>query len=155
MEYFFRPFAKELEEFVAEFEPVAGQVGGIVLFGSNIVGIEVMPTQQHWLAYWQWLIRGCYGAQLLKLRKMGILQKEELALPSFPSSVHDISAAVNTYFKSLEQAVVRPLKNMQMNTVAAGADHVAQLESVVIKTGTGGGDLVALNRNPVYLSMVI
>ena len=66
-----KDYKEALEDFAAAFEPVDGQIGALILFNGVPVGLEIMPTAQHWEAYWKWLIRGCYGSQLIQLRESG------------------------------------------------------------------------------------
>ncbi|GAB4401230.1 MAG: hypothetical protein OHK0053_23670 [Microscillaceae bacterium] len=62
LEYFYRRFEKELNQFVAEFECVPHQVGAIVLINGQVVGIERTPSPTYWQSVWEPLIRECYGA---------------------------------------------------------------------------------------------
>jgi len=62
---FFRKFDEQIAEFVAEFEPVEGQRGAIVLVNGSVVGVEVMPNRETFLDMWQYLIRDCYGSEAL------------------------------------------------------------------------------------------
>ncbi|MBI2389281.1 MAG: hypothetical protein HYV09_06735 [Deltaproteobacteria bacterium] len=59
---FLRSFAKELDEFVAEFELVPRQIGAIVLVGGEIVGVERAPSAAYFAATWEPLVRVCYGS---------------------------------------------------------------------------------------------
>jgi hypothetical protein len=59
---FLKAFAKQLDEFVAEFELVPHQVGGIVLIGGKVVGVERAPSASFWEKLWVPLIRVCYGS---------------------------------------------------------------------------------------------
>ena len=47
---------KSLEEFASEFEPVEGQIGAIILLGGVPVGLEIMPSVDHWDTYLKHLI---------------------------------------------------------------------------------------------------
>jgi len=75
-----------LEEFAAEFEPVEGQIGAIIMFSGVPVGIEIMPSEGHWETYWKHLIRGCYGAEMLRLKMIGKLKPSALILPEIPKN---------------------------------------------------------------------
>lgn len=59
---FFNKFKQELEQFVAEFEPVPDQIGAIILIGGKVVGIERSPNYEYWTSIWPSLIRDCYGS---------------------------------------------------------------------------------------------
>lgn len=59
---FLEAFDKQLDEFVAEFEPVPNQVGAIVLVNGAVVGVERAPNYDYWKNVWKMLIRECYGS---------------------------------------------------------------------------------------------
>jgi hypothetical protein len=63
---FFRAFRRQLDEFVAEFETVPGQVGAIVLIGGRVVGVERAPSHEYWRDVWEPLIRECYGSHAIR-----------------------------------------------------------------------------------------
>lgn len=65
LKLFFEQFRTQLDQFVAEFEPVPHQVGAIVLVGNTIIGIERAPSQVFWLDMWPVVIRCSYGAEAL------------------------------------------------------------------------------------------
>ncbi len=66
LKVFLNHFARELDQFVAEFENVPKQVGAIVLVNGRVVGVERTPSTQYWSAIWQPLIRECYGSLALQ-----------------------------------------------------------------------------------------
>jgi len=66
---FLREYEKQLSRFVAEFEPVPGQIGAIVLVAGRIVGIERVPSEAYWLDIWETMIRECYGSLGLYFEK--------------------------------------------------------------------------------------
>ncbi len=63
---FLKRFERELDEFVAQFEIVPGQVGAVVLVGGKVVGVERAPNVAFWRALWKPLVRVCYGSLALK-----------------------------------------------------------------------------------------
>lgn len=75
---FYDKYDKELNEFVAEFEPENNQIGAFIFFKSRIAGLEIFPTPEHWDMWWKPLIRGCYGAELIRLLKSGKMQHEKI-----------------------------------------------------------------------------
>ena len=66
---FLNHFNKELDEFVAEFEPIDKQVGAIILIGGKVVGIERAPNYEFWKNIWSPLIRECYGSMAILMMK--------------------------------------------------------------------------------------
>ena len=62
LEYFLNAFKEQLDQFVAEFEPVDKQVGAIILINGRVVGVERTPSYTYWTSIWAALIRECYGS---------------------------------------------------------------------------------------------
>lgn len=71
LEKFFEKFTAELDQFVAEFEPLPKQVGAIVLINGKVVGVERCPSEKYFRAVWRPLIRECYGSMALLEAKKG------------------------------------------------------------------------------------
>jgi hypothetical protein len=71
---FYKHFQKDLDEFVAQFEPVENQVGAIILFGNEVAGIEITPNYAIWKEMWKPLVRDSYGADAIVLVKKGYTQ---------------------------------------------------------------------------------
>ena len=70
LEYFFVRYQAELDTFVAQFEPVPGQVGCIVLVGGKVAGVERTPSESFFRAVFKALVRECYGSHaLIEARK--------------------------------------------------------------------------------------
>jgi hypothetical protein len=59
---FLNEYNSQLEQFVAEFEPVENQVGAIILISGQVAGIERTPNVRYWNDVWTMLIRDCYGS---------------------------------------------------------------------------------------------
>jgi hypothetical protein len=87
---FLQAFARELDEFVAEFEIVPDQIGAIVLIGGAVAGLELAPSTAYWEAVWAPLIRLCYGSLALHAQRL-----RGAAPPSTraPLLVHDLTLA--------------------------------------------------------------
>ncbi|MFW6225893.1 MAG: ARPP-1 family domain-containing protein [bacterium] len=152
LEYFFKPFQNELEEFSAEFEPVENQIGAIILFNDKIVGLEIMPTTHHWDHYWKWIIRGCYGAQLLKLRKTDKISNKSLILPNLDD---DIINTLESYFDQLKNQIINSFNASDLK-IYENFKEVNGLEQRFFKVGSmGGGDLIYENNKPIYISAII
>lgn len=146
-----------LENFAAEFEPVDGQIGAIIMFSGVPVGIEIMPTAGHWEAYWQKLIRGCYGAELIRLKELGKLKPSTLVMPDIPDDadakkVKEILSEFTEHLKSeviplIEQIVIK-------DQVRISTDGNIQTDLLLTDSG-GGGDLLTQDSKPIYLSLVL
>ena len=156
LEYFFKPFRKELEDFVAEFEPVENQLGALILFNNNPVGLEVMPNVEHWDAYWKWLVRGCYGAQLLKLRKAGKIQPSKIGLPSL--STGNMVDILNNFMGKAKITFISKLDNITP-TFSPKVKNNRKIPNVIQRfvgfNNNGGGDILTEGDKSVYLSAVI
>jgi hypothetical protein len=66
---FFDRFQEELNQFEAQFEPVPGQIGAIILLDGEVVGVERSPSHAYWLALWPALIRGCYASLAMEYQQ--------------------------------------------------------------------------------------
>lgn len=147
----------QLEQFAAEFEPVDNQIGAIILFGGIPVGIEIMPTNDHWKAYWQHLIRGSYGAELIRLKMLGKIKPSALVLPNIPegSTPEKVKEILSDFTKHIQEAVVPILESIEINDTKQMSTR-GNTAAILIQTKQGGGgDLVRQGENPVYLSLVL
>lgn len=146
-----------LEEFAAEFEPVENQIGAIVMFSGVPVGIEIMPSSDHWEAYWKLLIRGCYGAEMLRLKMLGKLKPSTLILPEIPKDAEadQVKEILEGFCQHLREEVLPLLENIELKTPKVmGRDGT--LETTLLTTSSGGGgDLIQQGDKPVYLSLVL
>lgn len=147
---------KSLETFSAEFEPVSNQIGAIILFKDNIVGIEVMPTLSHWYNYWKLLIRGCYGAELLRRKKLNLIKPAKLKLPELPKDIDQISLVGDTYTDGLRQNIIKKLDTITLKSTPTIIEKVEDINIILLNSGSsGGGDLITQNDKPIYLSIVV
>jgi hypothetical protein len=147
---------KSLEDFAAEFEPVPGQIGAFILFGGVPVGLEIMPSQEHWKAYWQLLVRGCYGAELLRLKRTGRIQESALILPNIPKDAtpEKVEEILNDFTETVQKSIIPMLDSIGLNNVES-IEQSSNMEVKMITTQGGGGDLIEQNGQPVYLSIVL
>jgi len=145
-----------LENFAAEFEPVDGQIGAIIMFSGTPVGLEIMPTTAHWDAYWQQLLRGCYGSELLRLKMLGKLAPSTLVLPAIPENAapEEVKTILEEFVEHLQKEVI-PI----VQSIAIKGDRKisteGNLETRLITTDTGGGDVILQDSEPIYLSLVL
>jgi len=149
---------KSLEIFSAEFEPLLYQIGAIILFKEKIVGIEIMPTIAHWSVYWKLLIRGCYGSELIRLKRLGRIKPSELEMPIFPKNITDpeqLTPIVNSFTANIRKDIIKKLNSITLKHTLP-IDKIEEFETVLLKTSSGGGgDLITQNDKSIYLSMVI
>lgn len=157
-DFFDQPDYKEaLESFAAAFEPVEGQIGALILFNGVPVGLEIMPSAEHWTAYWKWLIRGCYGAQLIKLKESNELPSSTMILPEIPdnASGEQVKVIMTQFIDNIKMSIAPMLESIQVasqNRVDSNGNMITEL----IRTeGGGGGDVISQDSKPVYLSLVL
>lgn len=161
LRYFYdEPNVKEaLENFSAEFEPVAGQIGALIMFSGVPVGIEIMPSSKHWEHHWKLLIRGCYGAEMLRLKLLKKLQPSALVLPDIPdnSTPDQVMDILEDFSLHLRKEVLPILEAIDVKSrkIIARDTSVSMNTSLVRTTSGGGGDLITQNNVPVYVSLVL
>ena len=146
-----------LEEFAAEFEPVENQIGAIVMFSGVPVGIEIMPSSEHWEAYWKLLIRGCYGSEMLRLKMLGKLKPSTLILPEIPddANAEQVKEILESFSNHLREEVLPILENIEIK-IDGLTSRDGTLETALLHTSSGGGgDLIQQGDEPVYLSIIL
>lgn len=149
-------YKKILEESAAEFEPVKDQIGAFVLFSGSPVGLEIMPTEMHWWTYWKWLIRGCYGSELLRLKLLNKISRYSIKFPDLPDKVDDVIVTLTNFVDDLKQNIVPIFDTIEVKKVLdTGRSDKSPIFTKLIRTQSGGGDLVLEEKVPVYLSMII
>jgi len=156
-DFFDNPDYKEaLENFAAAFEPVEGQIGALILFNGIPVGLEIMPSAEHWSAYWKWLIRGCYGSQLIKMRESGELARSTMILPEIPADADgDKVKEIMTYFvDNIKMSIAPMLESIQVSNQAQVDSSRNMITELIRTEGGGGGDIISQDSKPVYLSLV-
>lgn len=145
-----------LENFAASFEPIENQVGAIIMFAGVPVGVEIMPSAQHWDAYWQYLIRGCYGAEMVRLKAVGELKPSALILPEIPEGADGdkVEEILSQFSDHLQTEILPLLENIQVRAKELG--RVGPLRTSLLHTNSGGGgDIIQEGETPVYLSIVL
>ncbi len=151
-------YKNAIESFCAAFEPVPNQLGAFILFEGIPIGIEIMPTSNHWVEYWQLLIRGCYGAELVRLQVTNKIKKSStLIIPKIPdnASAEEIKELFSEFTKSIQSSMV-PLLNAIQITDRNSDVNSNGLHIEVLKTDSGGGgDIITQNTEPIYLSIVL
>jgi len=158
LEYFYNAphIKKELEIFAAEFEPVEDQIGAIILFSGIPVGIEIMPSQEHWDYYWKMLIRGCYGAELIRLKQLKRIDLVKQQMPKITEFI-DVDAMreeMEDFIIRFQNYIPSLLKNISIkNRFMLNNSKTINSECIVVNDG--GGEIISQNNKPVYLSLVL
>lgn len=149
---FFERFEKELDEFIAQFEPVVGQVGAIILIGGEIVGIERTPTQAYWLGVWEALIRDCYGSRCMQATKR--LDSRKIDLPESRARLEgNITSldALETAVEAAEQTEAQAVERL----VSGISDEDLEVERPYTRLVHGSLDIKVVSNNRVIGQVVI
>jgi len=158
LRYFYdnKDIKAELEHFAAEFEPVPGQIGALIMFSGTPVGLEIMPSADHWEAYWKQLIRGCYGAELIRLKKLDRLQPSALIMPEIPdaASPDEVKDILESFVRQLQDDVIPLIQGIDV-TGSRKISKDGGLETRMLTTQTGGGDVIFKDSEPIYVSLVL
>ena len=154
LEFFFRPYQKDLEDFTSEFEPIDGQIGALILYNGIPAGIEILPTAEHWGAYWKWIIRGCYGAQLLKMKLTKQIEPLKLGAPSLPKEIGQVEERVDDYLETLKSTMVTMFTALSVSG-SSPTSTISDLISTLVSVETGGGDIVQQGPQTIYASLVV
>lgn len=159
LRYFYdnKEIQKELERFAAEFEPVPNQIGAVVFFSDIPVGLEIMPSSEHWRNYWKQLIRGSYGAELIRLKRLGKMKPSTLVLPDFPEEAtpEQVGEIIYKFNEHLSKEVVPILENINIKSLDKLQTRSSLTSTLVTLDSGGGGDLVQQGSEPVYLSLIL
>lgn len=157
---FFNRYMDRLSTFTAEFEPVNGQIGAIIMIGDEIVGIEVAPTHEYFVSIWDGLIRGAYGAEVLSRSLKSLIpnfEKDSILNLDGIDNVEDILEVVQQYRKentqnaikeidSLCSKEIKPLKEINHDIFI---QHFFKIEDYI-----HGEMFVDESGNPVYASII-
>jgi hypothetical protein len=160
---FLRQFALELDRFVAEFECLDGQVGAIVLVDGQVLGVERTPTAAYWQALWAPLLRGCYGAEVVRRQQAdgaasGPPPGRVPLDPAGAATLDELTAALrraDQAEQALAAACVAELSSLPLDASAeppAAAVAAARVETV--RGGRFEGQLVRDDQRVVYASLV-
>jgi len=112
---FFNRYMDQLATFSAEFEPVEGQLGAIILINDEIVGIELTPDHNYFYAIWDTMIRNAYGAEVLSRSLKNVIptfkNKEILDLSS-ASSIDDLFNLVQSSRKNNDKKMLEKINGI-------------------------------------------
>ena len=126
------------------------------MFAGIPVGVEIMPSPQHWEAYWKYLIRGCYGAEMVRLKMLGKIRPSALVLPEFPKDAppDKVEEILTNFSEHIQTQILPLLKDIQINALELGQN--SSLKTSLLRTDSGGGgDIIKEDETPVYLSLVL
>jgi hypothetical protein len=160
LEFFLDKFKNELDQFIAEFEPVPGQVGAIILIDGEVVGIERAPSVSYWLGIWPALIRECYGSLALEYQQsMG----EQPELPKVRIPMSEDVTTLEDVLNSLNEASEKEFelaKNKIRDLLADPfkREFEERVDGLVVETLSHDqlyGQIIQEEGNVLYASLIV
>lgn len=156
VDVFLRHFQKQLDEFVAEFEPVPKQVGAIILINGKVAGIERFPGYQQWLDMWPLIIRECYGSLALYVQKSANDRPPvtRTALPPADTPQDLLHVLLETEAKEREDCanVIRSLLAEPINKV--DSESQSGFDVATLQSRQFVGQVVMSEGDTLYASMI-
>lgn len=153
---FYDKYQKELDEFVAQFEPVEKQVGAIILINTEVVGIEIFPNYGSWLKVWRQLIRDSYNAEAVRLAKNGISFKPIIDV----DQVSDIESLKQETNKVIQQGLalimdkVEPMLDVEITNIGSNKATTYTVETFTIEHLMTGQKITNKDDKLIYLTAV-
>lgn len=157
LDFFLKQFRKELDEFVAEFECVSGQIGAIILVDDQVVGIERAPSHAYWQSVWPCLIRECYGSLAIRVAQ---LKGQRPEAPASRNPVPDVSsldelesviAEIASQEDERAKTTVRELLEEPLTLLRD--ESIAGLSIETVQPGRFTGQVIRDGERIVYASM--
>ena len=149
-------FKRELDEFVAEFELIPGQVGAIILISGKVVGIERSPNGAFWGRLWEPLVRGCYGGLSLQVARAGG-PTGRLPLEPEEGTLEGIRKALNEANKLEDMQVGKVISVARRHSLSVGSAEARfprdKVEMVTAESPRLVGQVVIHEDRPVYASL--
>ncbi len=156
---FLKQFARELDQFVAEFECVPNQIGAVVLVDDQIVGVERAPSHAYWRSVWPALIRECYGSLAIQVAKSNNgearVPASRMPLPEV-DTLADLAAAIANVAAEEDErtkATVRELLDARLRLVRDETTCGLRVETV--ESERFGGQVVRDGQRIVYASLPV
>lgn len=152
---FFRQYAQNLSQFVAQFELLPQQRGAIVLINGQLAGVEVAPDREYFAGLFQPLIRDCYGAEAMLAQAEAVPSRSDMlgdvtSLDELVAAVDEVAEAEAGFAKGVAQEV-------QSLSMKSSDDHALSELKVVNMDGAslaGQGVYSSANRGLIYASLM-
>lgn len=157
MDFFLKQFRKQLDEFVAEFECVPGQIGAIILVDDQVVGIERAPSHAYWQSVWPCLIRECYGSLAIRVAQLkGDRPEASVSRTPVPdvSSLDELESIIAEIARQEDErakATVRDLLEEPLNL--SRDESIAGLSIETVQPGRFTGQVIRDGQRIVYASL--
>jgi hypothetical protein len=157
LEYFLDNFAKELDQFVAEFECVPQQAGAIILVNGQVVGFERAPSPRFWRDIWEALIRECYGSLAIQVSKQtseNAIPKTRIPLAGRINSLDDLENALeDADQKQNEKAKEIVRKLLDEAFTCEQEEELQKYKIVTVKNSQFSGQVVKDEAKICYASL--
>lgn len=150
-------FAKQLDQFVAEFEPVPQMLGAIVIVNGAVVGIERSPSYEHWLSCWKPLVRDCYGSHAMMVGRTNKIPPPNRIPLGRCDSIQALFvrlAKVTEQESEQTRSLVRGLMGETFGTTLAPQTPQEAMKVYDIAGLNFSGNAVFDEEAPVYLSLL-
>ncbi len=138
---FLRSFARQLDEFVAEFEIVPEQLGAIVLIDGEIAGVELTPSAAYWAEIWVPLVRICYGALALAAARdhSDAVPPTRSVLRVDEPSIEGIERALDRADQTDRDVVASVVNSVADRSLTVDRKGAQRLRGATLQTVTGSG----------------
>jgi hypothetical protein len=160
LEFFLKQFRKELDEFVAEFECVPGQIGAIILVDDQVVGVERAPSHSYWQSVWPCLVRECYGSLAIRVAQLKgdsiTAPASRTPLPDDVSSLEELESLIAEIARQEDErtkATVRELLKEQLSLTRDESTEGLSIDT--IRPGRFTGQVIRDGDRVVYASMPV
>jgi hypothetical protein len=158
LDFFLKRFRRELDEFVAEFECVPGQIGAVVLVDDQVVGIERAPSHAYWESVWPCLIRECYGSLAIQVgRSKGEARppRSRTPLPEEIPSLEALAEAVEELAAEEDRRTREAVRELIDESLTLTSDEtVAGLHLDTVAPGRFVGQVVRDGERVVYATVL-
>jgi hypothetical protein len=147
---------KELDEFVAQFEPVPNQLGAIVMINQEVVAVDIMPTHRSWRIMWRTFIRDSYGLEALRCISRGqVLPWGQKMNHDNVDSLDSLEAEMHRTQDVLRRAISRSWAGVHDQTVATQVmNNISGVQLMGLESGGYFGQAVMHDEHIVYMSLI-
>lgn len=146
LEYFMDQFARELNEFVAQFEVEPRQVGAIILISGEVVGIERFPNYRYFKVMWEPLIRECYGSMSIQAAIASGVAVPRNRVPLAEKGVTDLAGIK----RALDEA-----KNRETNEIRKIVNGFIKTKFTAKKEEKAKGLVLEYMANPQFKGQLV
>lgn len=156
MEDIYNRLAKDLDQFVAQFEPVANQLGAIVMVNRQVIAVDIMPTYKSWKLMWSTLIRDSYGLEAIRVSKHESPNPWVFQIHGYePESLEDALEAIETERNVRCSEISAAWGAVAAETVVTSAmNKVDGVELLGLESDTFFGQSVLHDNHVVYMSLI-